>query len=110
MAFAPRRPEDERTPGEQLLLTLTQPVHVTSVTLTAGLVWWITRSGGVLASAVMGVPVWRHVDLLPVAVVDDADDDEPMDEVTPKSRDHGKETEDPAEVADDEVEALFERG
>lgn len=39
---------------------------VTGATLTAGLVWWLTRSGGLLTMVLMGVPAWRHVDLLPV--------------------------------------------
>ena len=32
----------------------------------AGMLWWLTRSGGLLTSILMGVPAWRHVDLLPV--------------------------------------------
>jgi hypothetical protein len=56
---------------------LQDPVRVASTTLTAGFVWWLTRSGGLLTSILMGVPAWRHVDLLPVLAParDDDDDD-----------------------------------
>jgi hypothetical protein len=53
-------------------------VRVASATLTAGFVWWLTRSGGLLTSILMGIPAWRHVDLLPVLAParDDEDDDD----------------------------------
>jgi hypothetical protein len=57
------------------------PVRVASATLTAGFVWWLTRSGGLLTSILMGIPAWRHVDLLPVLTPrrEDDDDDESGD-------------------------------
>jgi hypothetical protein len=76
--LAPRQADGEHTPMDRLLIDLTQPEKVMGVSLTAGFVWWLTRGGGVLASALMGVPAWRQVDLLPVvsAASDDDDDDD----------------------------------
>jgi hypothetical protein len=67
----------DRTDGNAVLTMLQDPVRVASTTLTAGFVWWLTRSGGLLTSILMGVPAWRHVDLLPVLAParDDDDDD-----------------------------------
>ena len=53
-----------------------QPAKVASVSVTAGFVWWVTRGGGMLATVLMGVPAWRHIDLLPVLSKPDEDDDE----------------------------------
>jgi Cadherin domain len=66
-----------RDADEALLAALQDPVRVASATLTAGFVWWLTRSGGLLTSILMGIPAWRHVDLLPVLAParDDEDDD-----------------------------------
>lgn len=84
--LAPPREADERTPAEEWLIEVTQAEKVMGVSLTAGLVWWLTRGGGVIASALMGVPAWRQIDLLPVMLAaeegagdepDDADDDVP---------------------------------
>jgi hypothetical protein len=69
------RGADEST---AITAALQDPVHVVSATLTAGFVWWLTRSGGLLTSILMGIPAWRHVDLLPVLAsrrADDSDDD-----------------------------------
>ncbi len=50
--------------------------HVASVSFSAGFIWWLTRGGGLLTSMLMGVPAWRHLDLLPVLArnLDDEDD------------------------------------
>ena len=58
-----------------------------SVTLTAGLVWWLTRGGGMMFSVLVGVPAWRHVDLLPIVArsADSDDEDEPDDAGTDSS-------------------------
>ncbi len=66
-----------RDSDDALLAALQDPVRVASATLTAGFVWWLTRSGGLLTSILMGIPAWRHVDLLPVLAParDDEDDD-----------------------------------
>ena len=45
------------------------------VGFTAGFVWWLTRSGGLLTSMLMGAPAWRHLDLLPVVARRGNDDD-----------------------------------
>ncbi len=66
-----------RSPEQALAAAVQDPVRVASATLTAGFVWWLTRSGGLLTSILMGIPAWRHVDLLPVLAParDDEDDD-----------------------------------
>ncbi len=51
-----------------------QAMQTAGVALTAGAVWWALRAGGLLASLVMSLPAWRHVDLL--AVLPDADEDD----------------------------------
>jgi trimeric autotransporter adhesin len=66
----------DRGHGQALLLALQDPVRVASATLTAGFVWWLTRSGGLLTSILMGIPAWRHVDLLPVLAPARDDDEE----------------------------------
>ena len=69
--------------ARQTRLTLEQvfsPAHVASVSFSAGFIWWLTRGGGLLTSMLMGVPAWRHVDLLPVLARnfddEEADEDE----------------------------------
>ncbi len=67
---------------EAVLAALTDPVRVASATLTAGFVWWLTRSGGLLTSILMGIPAWRHVDLLPVLAPARDDEDDEDDQAT----------------------------
>jgi hypothetical protein len=52
------------------------PSRAVAATFTAGFIWWMTRSGGMLTMMLMGVPAWRHIDLLPVLARDLDDDDE----------------------------------
>ncbi len=70
-----------RSADDVLRSLLQDPVRVASATLTAGFVWWLTRGGGLLTSMLMGVPAWRHVDLLPVLgpARDGRDDDDAGD-------------------------------
>ena len=75
-------------------LTLDQvfsPAHVASVSFSAGFIWWLTRGGGLLTSMLMGVPAWRHIDLLPVLArnFDDEDEDEPEGKDADKAADKG---------------------
>jgi hypothetical protein len=67
--------------SQAFVAAVQDPVRVASATLTAGFVWWLTRSGGLLTSILMGIPAWRHVDLLPVLTPrrEDDDDDESGD-------------------------------
>jgi hypothetical protein len=68
---------------ERVIAALQDPVRVASATLTAGFVWWLTRSGGLITSILMGIPAWRHVDLLPVLAArrdDEHDENEPQGE------------------------------
>ncbi len=60
-------------------------VDVAAITFTAGFVWWLTRSGGMLAMLLLGIPTWRHVDLLPVLA--SGSDDEADEPVSPKDQD-----------------------
>lgn len=80
--------------------TLTDPVRIASATFTAGFVWWLTRGGGLLTTMLMGVPAWRHVDLLPVLARGLDDEDEEQDAATAA----------PDTASDDEVAELFDRG
>jgi hypothetical protein len=59
-------------------LTDVDLVDVAAVSFSAGFVWWLTRSGGMLTMMLMGIPTWRHVDLLPVLARADDDADEPV--------------------------------
>jgi hypothetical protein len=67
--------------------TALAPANVASVSVTAGFVWWLTRGGGMLATVLMGVPAWRHIDLLPVMARDLDDEDEEDDDDTPEDSD-----------------------
>ncbi len=58
-------------PLEELILQVTQPRHLAGVALTVGVVWYATRGAGMLGSALLGVPVWRQVDLLPLLAAKD---------------------------------------
>ena len=98
--------------------------RVASVSFSAGFIWWLTRGGGLLTSMLMGVPAWRHIDLLPVLArnfddEDEADGDRDGDEgkPLPKTAAHRtdgtnqaatKAAREAAATADIKVEALFE--
>ena len=94
---------DDRPSG--LTQLLQDPVRVASVSFTAGFIWWLTRSGGLLTTMLMGIPAWRHVDLLPVLAqpVDAPDDD--ADDSVGRSRHGGS---DEADDDDDRVSVLFD--
>jgi hypothetical protein len=77
---------------------LQDPVRLSGASLTAGFVWWLTRSGGLLTSILMGVPAWRHLDLLPIVARrrddNDDDDDGSDDDNAPDTRQSSDKTED----------------
>ena len=77
--FISGRQPDAQLPSSETDTLITDPVRVTSITLTAGILWTLTRSGGLITTILMGVPAWRHVDLLPV-LANQLEDDEPEDE------------------------------
>jgi Cadherin domain len=79
-AELPQHPADHQPQAlsEKLSAALRDPLSVASVSFTAGFVWWLTRAGGLLTTMLMGVPVWRHVDLMPV-LAGPAPDDEDAD-------------------------------
>jgi parallel beta-helix repeat protein len=77
-------PAEAREPSatESILRVVTDPVKVSSMAFTAGFVWWLTRGGGLLATMLMGIPAWRHIDLAPVLarrLDDDEEDDHELD-------------------------------
>jgi Cadherin domain len=59
---------------------LSDPITVASTTFTAGFIWWLTRGGGLLTTALTAVPAWRHVDLLPVLAHPAEDEEEEEDD------------------------------
>ena len=83
----PLRTQDDAS-QQPFVAAVQDPVRVASATLTAGFVWWLTRSGGLLTSILMGIPAWRHVDLLPVLAPrrDEDDDDEEQGDAADDSR------------------------
>jgi hypothetical protein len=78
---------------DELLLQFTKAEHVASVGFSVGLVWWLTRGGGLLASAMMGAPAWKQVDLLTIM----------------SARDDDEEAAEDAEDESEEVNQLFEK-
>lgn len=92
--YAPIEAQDAVSEGNarqtpQTALEFVQdPVRMASVSFTAGFVWWLTRSGGLLTTMLLGVPAWRHVDLLPVLArpVDDKDEDADNDDGSKPTR------------------------
>jgi hypothetical protein len=80
----------QRGAEQAVLAALQDPVRVASATLTAGFVWWLTRSGGLLTSILMGIPAWRHVDLLPVLAPARDDDEEDDDGAADADSQHGE--------------------
>jgi hypothetical protein len=99
------------------------PARITSVTFSAGFIWWLTRSGGLLTSMLIGVPAWRHIDLLPVLArdFDDEEEEDGLEPALPRGR-VGQPTDDDAKAAtsnaatdaavaaDNQLEGLFDRG
>ncbi|MCI4429030.1 MAG: hypothetical protein JHC40_07680 [Burkholderiales bacterium] len=66
----------EASPAPSTLSDIVQdPVRIASVVFVAGLIWWLTRSGGLLTTMLLGVPAWRHVDL-PSALASPPEDEE----------------------------------
>ncbi len=89
-ALASGKPKNTTQQMDELLLQFTKAEHVASVGFSVGLVWWLTRGGGLLASAMMGAPAWKQVDLLTIMTArddderaedDDGDDDDESEEV-----------------------------
>lgn len=66
--------------SETLSAALRDPLSVASVGVTAGLVWWLTRAGGLMATMLMSVPAWRHVDVMSVLAARPADEDNDDDD------------------------------
>jgi VCBS repeat-containing protein len=45
--------------------------RLAGIGLSVGVMWWVARAGGLLASLIASTPVWRHMDPLPVLGRDD---------------------------------------
>ena len=111
---ASRDTHEHRAPAT-LSEIVQDPVRMGSVAFSAGFIWWLTRSGGLLMTMLMGIPAWRHIDLLPVLArtVDDHDDDEGA---SGGEADSAGATGDPDSelrsdlAADRAVDGLFDRG
>ncbi len=95
---------DDARPSD-LLAMLQDPVQVSSVTFAAGFVWWLTRGGGLLTTLLLGIPAWRHVDLLPVLARSVDDEDDEGDEAARAKPDETR----PDDLDDAAVAALFDR-
>ncbi len=64
---------DEADRGLNVLLN---PAQLGGIALSAGVVWWLMRAGGLLASLLASVPAWRNLDPLPILRRDDDDEDD----------------------------------
>ncbi len=108
--LASPKTDGERTRAEVWLIEITQPEKIVGVSATAGLVWWVTRGGGVIASALMGVPAWRQVDLVPVMLAAEggSDDDNGDDDRLAHNESTGA-NDVAAAQADAQAEELFAR-
>ena len=89
-----------------LVDVISDPLRIASVTLTAGFVWWLTRGGGLMATMLMSLPAWRHVDLLPVLArrLDDEDinEDDDVNQLRPSTALGGLDDSDDAQLVYDE--------
>jgi len=54
------------------------PIKIGSTLVSVGIVWWLTRAGGLITTILMGIPTWRHLDLLPIVSKTFGDDREPV--------------------------------
>ncbi len=66
------------------------PLWLASSVLVAGALLWLVRSSGWTSLLVMGLPIWRHVDLL--AIVEREEEDEPPPARIPNAS-HGDQAE-----------------
>ncbi|MEZ5728889.1 MAG: cadherin domain-containing protein, partial [Burkholderiaceae bacterium] len=73
----------ERDSGNRLEQLLNDPITMTGAVLSASLVWWAARAGGILTSLMVGAPSWRSVDLLPVVM--SASEDDAAETIDPPS-------------------------
>jgi hypothetical protein len=79
-------PTDEPA-GDGFGLGDVTPSRAVAATFTAGFIWWLTRSGGMLTMMLMGIPAWRHIDLLPVLARDlDEEEEEQRAKGPPRKR------------------------
>jgi hypothetical protein len=64
---------DEDPEPTRLELAL-KSVKLASLALSAGIVTWILRAGGLISSLLASLPAWRHMDPLPILARDEEDD------------------------------------
>jgi hypothetical protein len=70
-------------------IELADALRLASTSLTVGVVWWLTRAGGLLTMMLMSLPAWRHVDMLPVLARRDARREAEGDDEPPHGTDGG---------------------
>ncbi|MGH1361813.1 MAG: cadherin-like domain-containing protein [Burkholderiaceae bacterium] len=66
----------DRNSEESFVEILLDPIRLAGTVMSIGAVWWLTRSGGLIATILMGIPTWRHLDLLPIVSRQIDDDDQ----------------------------------
>ena len=62
---------DDGEDSEGVKETIATALRFTSVALTVGALSWAIRAGGLLTSLLVGMPIWREFDPLPVFAQDD---------------------------------------
>ncbi len=54
-------------------ITIGEVAQAAGVALSAGMIWWALRAGGLLTGLLVSMPAWRHADLLAILPDDDED-------------------------------------
>ena len=90
----------ETSEGRHRLIVLVTTTG--GITLTAGLVAWLLRSGTLLASLLSALPAWRHFDPLPVTLVGDRERREREQNAAVSAKDESKQFHRLGDLLDDE--------
>ncbi|MFK7966761.1 MAG: cadherin-like domain-containing protein, partial [Burkholderiaceae bacterium] len=67
-----------REPADSFVEFVFDPIKIGSTLVSLGIVWWLTRAGGLITTILMGIPTWRHLDLLPIVSKTFGDNLEPI--------------------------------
>jgi len=97
-----------RAPDNVVSVTI-DTTALSTLLLSAGGVWWLTHGGGLVTMMLMGVPAWRHMDLLPI--VSRFDDDDIGDDLLDDEVGEAADDDDPDDdgLSGDDAAALPER-
>jgi VCBS repeat-containing protein len=71
----------------------TGSVVTTSASISVGYIMWMLRGGYVLASVMSTLPVWQHIDPLPVLAALDDEDDESLESMIDNASDRSDDSE-----------------